>query len=159
VAGTRTGGLRRTDILVTELSSGHAAFGLFSVAALTLGLCLLRFDDGRSNAISIAARIGATSAIAVSVANFAEDWLRISPFGLVWVAGVLVFAVALLVLGVALALGPGRRALALPVLLTLAGFFFGSTPYGRFLIGIAWIVTGALNIVRARPFNRGVELT
>jgi peptidoglycan/LPS O-acetylase OafA/YrhL len=134
-----------------------AAVGLFSAAALTLGLCLWRFDDGRLSATSIAARIGAISAIVVSAANFAEDWLRISPFGVLWVAGVFVGTGAMLVLGIALAWTPRRRALAVPVLVTILGFFLGSTPYGRLLIGIAWIVTGALNLARVRPF-RGEEV-
>ena len=59
----------------------------------------------------------------------------------------------MLVLGVALAGVPGRRALAAPVLLTIAGVFLGSTPYARLLIAIVWIVTGALNLARVRPFG------
>jgi len=85
----------------------YAAVGLFSAGALTFGFCLWRLGEGERSPASIAARIGAISAIVVSGANIAEDALLIRPFGVLWIAGVFALEIALLVLGVALALTPG----------------------------------------------------
>jgi len=131
----------------------YAAVGLFSAGALAFGLCLWFLSDGWRGATSIAARIGAISAIVVSGANIAEDALLIRPFGALWIAGVFALEIALLVLGVALALTPGRRALALPVLLTLVAFFLWGTPYGRFVLAFVWLAAGALSAARVRPFS------
>lgn len=130
----------------------YSAVALFSSAMLSLGVCVGSFNVGRTTVAPIALRVAALSALVVGIADFAEDWLRISSFGTAFVTGVIVLSVALLVLSVALALTRGRRALALPILATLLGVLLLSSVYGGVLLSAAWLATGALALSGARPF-------
>jgi hypothetical protein len=128
----------------------YTAVLLFSAAALVLGICIARLGVGGTAVAQFAAKVGAMSALATSLANLIEDGLGIQAFSYVFVLSVLVTLIALLLLGAALARTPGSRVLALPPIVTFGSVFLG--PPGFFVLGSCWVAVGILGLARVRPF-------
>jgi hypothetical protein len=131
-------------------AADYASVALFSVALLASGwayLALARAAGGTP--ASIAALVGAVGAVVAAVANFGEDWLRLSALGPWFLAGVLPWGIGGIALGLSLALRNGWRVVAVAPAVTFLAFGVAEIG-GSGIVGLAWIAAG-LFIWRPRP--------
>lgn len=131
----------------------YAAVALYSAGLITLALCLWCLRVVHTPAVS---RGGAAAALGLGtagIANLVEDGLGLKPFGVVYVAGVLIGTFALIPLGIGLARARRPRWLAAAALLTFPGLLFLSQWYGNVVLAGTWISAGVLHLAGAIPLE------
>ena len=131
----------------------YAAVALYSAGLITLAMCIWRLRVVHTPAVL---RGGAAAALGLStagVANLVEDGLGVKPFGVVYLAGVLVGTFALIPLGVGLARARRPRWIAAAALLTFLGLIFSSQWYGNVVLAGTWITAGVLHLAGAFPLE------
>lgn len=132
----------------------YAAVALYSAGLITLALCLWRLRVVHTPAVS---RGGAAAALGLGtagIANLIEDGLGLKPFGVLYVAGVLIGTFGLIPLGVGLARARRPPWIAGAALLTFPGLIFLSQWYGNVVLAGTWITAGVLHLAGAFPLER-----
>jgi MFS family permease len=132
-----------------ELALSAALIG--AAAAL---LFLRRFDAGRSRRVGgLGWSVALGGAALAGVANFFENGLGVSAFGLLFALGGLALFIGLFTVSVAVLTAAAPWRWASPFLIALAlGIAVGHEP-GFGLVGLGWIALAALLAARAGPFR------
>jgi hypothetical protein len=102
-------------------------------------------------AVRTALLVAGIAAGLVAIANFVEDFIGISAFGVVWITSVLIMTLGALLAGTLMLLSPAkRRWQGVPLIVIVASTFAGGVAHDL-LFGFAWLGAAFIESRTVRP--------